>query len=257
MLLWVFFRSVPLIIAPMIVAMVTVIATMGLLIGMGFTVHIMSSMIPDLPDADRGGGLRAHHVGVRGPLPSRARPGRDHARGRRPPVQADAVHLGHVERRLRLAGPDADSAGAGVRRLCRVRHHARLPADDRVHPGLGVAHEAGTSRNAARPAPREGDSMLAKLLRAVGVGALARAACCWFVFAGVFVFSIVGIMQIEINDNPTRWFKSDHRIRVADQVLNHHFAGTYDAWLVLDRTADDDALPSVAERSTPPECARD
>jgi uncharacterized protein len=37
---------VPLIIAPMIVAMVTVIATMGLLIGMGFTVHIMSSMIP-------------------------------------------------------------------------------------------------------------------------------------------------------------------------------------------------------------------
>ena len=30
----------------MIVAMVTVIATMGLLIGLGFPVHIMSSMIP-------------------------------------------------------------------------------------------------------------------------------------------------------------------------------------------------------------------
>ncbi|HRP87160.1 MAG TPA: MMPL family transporter, partial [Gammaproteobacteria bacterium] len=44
LLLLMFFRSLPLIVAPMIVAMVTVIATMGLLIGMGFTVHIMSSM---------------------------------------------------------------------------------------------------------------------------------------------------------------------------------------------------------------------
>ena len=35
-----------LVLSPMIVAMATVIATMGLLIGLGFTVHIMSSMIP-------------------------------------------------------------------------------------------------------------------------------------------------------------------------------------------------------------------
>ncbi|MGW8370209.1 MAG: efflux RND transporter permease subunit, partial [Gammaproteobacteria bacterium] len=41
-----FFRSVSLVISPMIVAMVTVIVTMGALIGAGFTVHIMSSMIP-------------------------------------------------------------------------------------------------------------------------------------------------------------------------------------------------------------------
>ena len=44
-LLFLFFRSLPLIIAPMIVAMATVIVTMGIMIGMGFTVHIMSSMI--------------------------------------------------------------------------------------------------------------------------------------------------------------------------------------------------------------------
>ncbi len=41
-----FFRNFRLVISPMIVAMATVIVTMGLLIGMGFTVHIMSSMIP-------------------------------------------------------------------------------------------------------------------------------------------------------------------------------------------------------------------
>ena len=41
-----FFRSAQLVIAPMLVAMATVIISMGLLVGMGFTVHIMSSMIP-------------------------------------------------------------------------------------------------------------------------------------------------------------------------------------------------------------------
>jgi predicted RND superfamily exporter protein len=41
-----FFRKLSLIISPMIVAMMSVLATMGLLIGLGYTVHIMSSMIP-------------------------------------------------------------------------------------------------------------------------------------------------------------------------------------------------------------------
>jgi hypothetical protein len=51
---------------------------------------------------------------------------------------------------------------------------------------------------------------------------------------GVMALSIAGVLRIEINDNPVRWFKENHRIRVADQVLNKHFAGTYDAFLVLE-----------------------
>ena len=27
--------------------------------------------------------------------------------------------------------------------------------------------------------------------------------------------------------NPVRWFKSSHEIRVADEILNRHFGGTY------------------------------
>ncbi|MCD8563394.1 MAG: MMPL family transporter [Alphaproteobacteria bacterium] len=45
-LMWYFFKSVKLIVAPMIVAMVAVIVTMGALVMTGNTVHIMSSMIP-------------------------------------------------------------------------------------------------------------------------------------------------------------------------------------------------------------------
>ena len=41
-----FFRSARLVTAPMLVAMATVILTMGLLTAFGFSVHIMSSMIP-------------------------------------------------------------------------------------------------------------------------------------------------------------------------------------------------------------------
>ncbi len=40
------FRNIRLIISPMIVAIATVLIAMGLLIGLGFPVHIMSSMIP-------------------------------------------------------------------------------------------------------------------------------------------------------------------------------------------------------------------
>ncbi|MHC4521419.1 MAG: efflux RND transporter permease subunit, partial [Planctomycetota bacterium] len=45
-LMLLFFRKLVLVISPMIVAMVSVISTMGALIGLGYPVHIMSSMIP-------------------------------------------------------------------------------------------------------------------------------------------------------------------------------------------------------------------
>ncbi len=41
-----FFRQASLIVAPLLVAVISIAWTMGLLIGSGFTVHIMSSMIP-------------------------------------------------------------------------------------------------------------------------------------------------------------------------------------------------------------------
>ncbi|HIE47508.1 TPA: RND transporter, partial [Candidatus Bipolaricaulota bacterium] len=45
-LMMLFFRKFVLVLSPMIVAMVSMICTMGFLVGFGYTVHIMSSMIP-------------------------------------------------------------------------------------------------------------------------------------------------------------------------------------------------------------------
>jgi uncharacterized protein len=239
LLLWLFFRSVPLILAPMIVAMVTVIATMGLLIGMGFTVHIMSSMIPIflMPIAV------VDSVHIMSEFADRHRPGRD---------QNDTMRevVGHLFRPMLFTSvtstvgfaslaltpiPPVQVFGAFVAfgiLLAFLLTIVFIPAwVSRMKPGSLASMQSALHR-------REGDSPLARLLRGVGAFSLARGRLLLLAFATIFAFSVVGIMQIQINDNPTRWFKSDHRIRVADQVLNHHFAGTYDAWLVLDRSAE-------------------
>ena len=56
------------------------------------------------------------------------------------------------------------------------------------------------------------------------------------VFGAITLVSAWGITQININDNPVRWFKQDHEIRVADRALNAEFAGTYNAYLVITDT---------------------
>jgi uncharacterized protein len=239
LLLWFFFRSLPLIVAPMIVAMVTVIATMGLLIGMGFTVHIMSSMIPIflMPIAV------VDSVHIMSEFADRYRPGRS---------QQETLRevIGHLFRPMLFTSvtstvgfaslaltpiPPVQVFGAFVAfgiMLAFLLTIVFIPAwVSRMKP-------ASLEKMQAILHQREGDSPLARILRGAGVVSLARSRLLLLGFAAVFVFSIAGIAQIQINDNPTRWFKADHRIRVADQVLNHHFAGTYDAWLVLDRSAE-------------------
>lgn len=239
LLLLMFFRSLPLIVAPMIVAMVTVIATMGLLIGMGFTVHIMSSMIPIflMPIAV------VDSVHIMSEFADRYRPGRGQKETMREVV-------GHLFRPMLFTSvtstvgfaslaltpiPPVQVFGAFVAfgiMLAFLLTIVFVPAwVSRMKP-------ASLEKMQAVLHKREGDSPLARMLRSTGAFSLARGRLLLLGFAAVFVFSVAGIAQIQINDNPTRWFKSDHRIRVADQVLNHHFAGTYDAWLVLDRTAE-------------------
>lgn len=46
LLLYFFFRKLSLTVLPMIIATFSVVITMGFMIGLGFKIHIMSSMIP-------------------------------------------------------------------------------------------------------------------------------------------------------------------------------------------------------------------
>jgi predicted RND superfamily exporter protein len=85
--------------------------------------------------------------------------------------------------------------------------------------------------------PTVGDSgehgLLARFLRRLGDFAYTRAKLVLVLFLVAIGVAGYGISQIRINDNPVKWFRADHEIRVADRALNERFGGTYMAYLSL------------------------
>ncbi len=234
-LMWWFFRNVRLIVAPMIVAMATVIATMGLLIGAGFTVHIMSSMIPIflMPIAvvdsvhilsefadryDPEEGTEAVIRKVVGHL-------------YRPMLFTSVTSAVGFASLLLTPIPPVQVFGAFVAfgiLLAFILTIVFIPA---YLMRMTPAQLSNLSR--LKPGA-DADSLLARFVRRLGGFAFARVALIVVAMAAVLVASVLGVQKIEINDNPVRWFKSSHQVRIADRVLNEHFAGTYDAFLVLE-----------------------
>ena len=240
LLMWYFFRSWQLIVAPMIVAMVTVISIMGLLIGMGFTVHIMSSMIPIflMPIAV------VDSVHIMSEFADRYTP----ERGADAVIRDVTEHLftpmlftsltsavGFLSLMLTPI-PPVQIFGAFVATgilLAFVLTIIFIPAYVvRMTPAALAKLSAGDSDTGHGDAGHV-DTPLANALRSLGGFAFRRTKLIGTVTVVLMALSVAGVAQIQINDNPVRWFKEQHRIRVADKVLNEHFAGTYDAFLVL------------------------
>jgi predicted RND superfamily exporter protein len=233
-LLWYFFRNFPLIIAPMVVAMTTVIIVMGSLIGMGFTVHIMSSMI---------------------------------AIFLMPIAVVDSVHILSEFAEKYKTGDDAGDVVKGVmKHLYTPMLYTSITSAIGFYSlmltpippvkvfgafiGTGILLAfaltiiyipAYISRLKPETLARlhnailrtEQKGRLANALESLGRFATQKTKLILMGFVALFLISIEGVSRIEINDNPVNWFKADHEIRIADKVLNAHFAGTYDAWLVF------------------------
>jgi len=229
-----FFRSVPLVVAPMLVAMATVIVSMGLMIGLGFTVHIMSSMIPIflMPIAV------VDSVHIMSEFADNYRQGAD----AKTIISRVVDHLftpmlftsltsavGFLSLLLTPI-PPVQVFGVFVAfgiLLAFVLTIILIPAYVvRMSP-------AALEKLASRSKTPHTDTALARTLRVVGRFSMRRGKLLTGVAAILVAVSIAGISRIEINDNPVRWFKANHPIRVADKVLNEHFAGTYDAFVVL------------------------
>jgi predicted RND superfamily exporter protein len=239
-----FFRSPQLVVAPMLVAMATVIISMGLLTGFGFTVHIMSSMIPIflMPIAV------VDSVHIMSEFADTYRPGAD----AKVVISRVVEHLFTPMLFTSLTSaigflsllitpiPPVQVFGAFVAfgiLLAFVLTITLIPAYIvRMKP-------ESLEKLTTRSKTPHTDTLLARVLRSSGRFAMRRGKLITAVAAVVIAVSIAGINRIEINDNPVRWFKANHPIRVADAVLNDHFAGTYDAFVVLSHE-DDDALPA-------------
>lgn len=229
-----FFRSAPLVVAPMLVAMATVIISMGLMIGFGFTVHIMSSMIPIflMPIAV------VDSVHIMSEFADNYRSGDD----------AKTVISRVVEHLFTPMLFTSLTSAVGFLSLLLTPIPPVQVFGVFVAFGILLAFAltivlipayivrmtpATLDKLATRAKTPHTDTALARALRSTGRFAIKRGKLITAAAVLLIAISIAGVARIEINDNPVRWFKTNHPIRVADKVLNEHFAGTYDAFVVL------------------------
>ncbi|NVJ62504.1 MAG: MMPL family transporter [Gammaproteobacteria bacterium] len=229
-----FFKNLQLVIAPMIVAMATVIGTMGLLIACGFTVHIMSSMIAIflMPIAV------VDSVHIMSEFADRFKPGQNAKQVAKEVVShlfkpmlftSVTSTVGFLSLALTPIPPVqifGIFVGFGIM-LAFIWTITFMPAYiSRMSP-----EQLEKMQNKFHQ--KHENSVIDRLMNIFANISVRYSKILLLGFVGLFIFSMYGIQKIQINDNPVRWFKSDHSIRVADKVLNKHFAGTYDAFLVL------------------------
>lgn len=233
LLMFLLFRKISLIVPPMIVAMFSVVWGMGTLIGLGFTIHIMSSMIPVflMPIAV----LDSVHI-------------LSEFYDRYPALQD--------RRRTLLAVTDALFTPMLYTSLTSAVGFASLMLAD-IPPvrvfgafvafGIMAAWLLSVTvipasimlireeKLAAKVAKREKkSSRVAGLLPAAGRFAFARRRAVVLGAVLLLAMGIWGLTKIVVNDNPVKWFDEDHKIRVADRVMNERFDGTYMAYLALE-----------------------
>lgn len=236
LLMLLFFRKLRLIVAPMIIAMVTVVTTMGLLIGTGNTLHIMSSMIPIflMPIAV------VDSIHILSEFFDRYQKTGD----RRKTLEEVMDHLfmpmlytsltsaaGFLSLALTPIPPVqvfGFFVALGIM-LAWVLTIFFVPAYIMLMQEKSLENFGAATGQQAADA-----SFLSRQLRRLGSLTYARSKAILFMTMLVLVVAAYGITQIQINDNPVKWFEKDHAIRVADRVLNRHFGGTYEAYLILE-----------------------
>jgi predicted RND superfamily exporter protein len=226
-----FFRRWKVVLAPMILSMMTVIWTMGLLIGMGFTVHIMSSMIPIflIPIAV----LNSIHI-----LSS------VHANYHQKASMEETLY--HSMRELFLPMlftslttvvgfaslimtpiPPVQVFGAFVAigvfvawllSLLFIPAYAMLMPHS-VLDKFGRAHE--------------GEAAPETFLHRIRDFSVNNRVAVLATVSVIMVIAGYGVSKIVVNDNPVNWFKPGTPLRVADKVMNEHLPGTYLAYVEL------------------------
>ncbi len=240
LLMLAFFKKFQLIISPMIIAVCTVISTMGLLIGTGNTLHIMSSMIPIfiMPIAV----VDSIHI------LSEFFDEYQKTKDRRKTIEQVMHHLFKPMLFTSLTSsagfaslaltpiPPVQAFGlfvafgimlAWLLTVLFIPAYIMLMKEDSLKNfGAGKQQDKASDK-----------SLINRHLRWIGRTAVSRP---WWIIGFnlvIMAIGVVGILMIQVNDNPVKWFHKSHEIRIADRVLNEHFGGTYEAYLVLSSNA--------------------
>jgi hypothetical protein len=228
LLLFVIFRRLSLIVSPMIVAMLSVIWTMSAMIGLGFPVHIMSSMIPVFL---------------------------------MPIAVCDSVHIlsDFYEKYPRLGDRrqavlqvfeelikpmffTSVTTAVGFSMLARADIPPVKVFGLFVALGVMIAWALTMTVIPAslmlirEKKPFEKQQRGSALLAGIGRVSLGRSKAVVISGAVLLVVAVYGVTLLRVNDNPVKWFKKHHPIRVADRELNKLIGGTYISYLTLEGT---------------------
>jgi len=233
LMLW-FFKHISLVLLPIIMAIDVVILTMGLMVGLGFPIHIMSSMIPIflLPICvldsihvlsdffESYPSFKDKNKAVRHVLRTLFIPNLftslttvagffSLSFAPIPPIQVFGIFV---------------AVGVAVAWFTTVlfipAYIALLP--EKKFKNFGATHAELHS------------GFLPRFLAGMGRLTVVHWKLVIGITLAIVALSVYGISRIRINDNPTKWFSKRHPIRISDIVLNSHFGGTYSAYLVLD-----------------------
>jgi len=237
LLLLFFFRNAKIIIAPMIVAVASVIWTMGLLILTGNTVHIMSSMIPIflIPIAV----LNSIHI------ISEFHDEFQKYKHKKTTIRNTILKL-FTPMLFTSLTTVVGFASLALTPIPPVRVFGIFVAFGIIvawllsitfNPAFAVLLSSNSLRNFGKS--DESHRPLTIALHAIRDFNRKHYRAVLVVSAVIILISAVGLKLIVVNDNPVKWFKSDHPLRVADVTLNRHLAGTYMNYLVLDGGEED------------------
>jgi len=248
-LMMLFFRSVSLVMAAMALSLVTVMWTMGLFIGTGHTVHIMSSMIPIflMPIAildgihvlseffdrypaigDRRKTLQAVYWELFKPITytslTTAVAFASLALTPIPPVQSFGIFVA------------IGVVFAWALTLVLIPAYVMLLSEERLRATLiGHPADSGSSRMSRWRSlldPLRTVAMLERL-------AVRHRATTLVVFAAAAILVLPGLTNLAVSDNPVRWFAEGTEVRTANAVLNEKLPGTFSASLLLEGSSDD------------------
>ena len=231
-LMFFFFKKIKLIFSPMIIAMISVICTMGLLIATGNTVHIMSSMIPIfvMPIAV------LDSVHILSEFFDKYKTG-----GNKRETIIEVMHELYRPMLFTSLTSAAGFASLALTPIPPVQVFGIFVAFGillawlltiTLIPAYIILLKEESLKGFGNQTNSE-SSILNKFLK--GINRFTNNSSRWIIglMAVLFALSMYGITQIQINDNPVKWFTKDHPIRVADKELNEHFGGTYMAYLSL------------------------
>jgi hypothetical protein len=237
LLLLMFFRKMRIIIAPMVVAMMSVIWSMGLLILTGHTVHIMSSMIPIflIPIAV----LNSIHI---------ISEFHDNYKKHKHKAATIRHSIGELflpmlfTSMTTIAGfislaltpiPPVQVFGVFVAFGILVAWFLSIT----LNPAIGILIPDKALRDFG--SSDDGGGVLGAIMGGFRSLSGRYSKSIVFVTLAIVIASAVGLSLIVVNDNPVKWFKASHPIRIADTVMNQHLAGTYMNYLVVEGDEDD------------------